>query len=148
MSEKTPCMKTRLERVALCADIASHYVQDMRVMPASGVARVAWDSMDHIDALEAERNKLLHRATIAEEWRDSDRQRAIDAESKLAKAVGALEQCQTELDQYSAHEYPGEHPVQARYRKRDYDANPARIALAAIKGASAPITLWRTRNEN
>ena len=90
MSEKTPCMKTRLERVALCADIASHYVQDMRVMPASGVARVAWDAMDHIDTLEAERNKLLHRATIAEECRDSDRQRAIDAEAKLAQAVGAL----------------------------------------------------------
>jgi hypothetical protein len=57
-------------------------------------------------------------------------------EAKLAHAVEALEQCQTELDQYSAHEYPGDHPVQARYRKRDYDANPARVALAAIKGES------------
>lgn len=189
MREETLAIRTRLERVALCADIASHYVQDMRVMPASGVARVAWDAIDHIkqmekatreksfsevaalgqasdahdaqkaaeaDAaswkmasteaelecktlrpriakLEAERDTLFRKAALAEEWRDSDRQRAIDAEAKLALAVEALEQCQIELDDYSQHEYPGDHPVQARYRKRDYDANPARIALAAIK---------------
>lgn len=114
MREETLCMKTRLERVALCADIASHYVQDMRVMPAPGVARVAWDAMDHIDALEVK----LREAALSELSALGQASEAytaqLDAEAKLAKAMEALDQCQTELDQYSAHEYPSDHPVQAR----------------------------------
>ena len=54
--------------------------------------------------------------------------------AKLDKAVAALLECQEEIDQYSKQEYPLDHPVHERYRKRDFDANPARIALAEIKG--------------
>ena len=56
--------------------------------------------------------------------------------AKLADAMEGLEKCQAELDEYSRQEYPLEHPVHERYRQRDYDANPARITLAALKGES------------
>ena len=45
---------------------------------------------DRIEQLEAERDTLFRKAALAEEWRDSDRQRAIDAEAKLALAVTVL----------------------------------------------------------
>lgn len=56
--------------------------------------------------------------------------------AELARAVEGLRKCQEELDEYSRQEYPLDHPVHERYRQRDYDANPARIALAALKGES------------
>lgn len=88
-------LRNRLERVALCADIASHYIQDMRVVPASGVARVIWDAIDFLDALENQvREEERDRAA---EWRDSDKQRADDAEAKLANAIEALEKCYEDL---------------------------------------------------
>ena len=55
-------------------------------------------------------------------------------EAKLTKAVEALRECQEEIDQYIWHEYPLDHPVHDRYRKRDLSANPARIALAELEG--------------
>jgi len=55
--------------------------------------------------------------------------------AKLADAMEGLEKCQEELDEYSRQEYPLEHPVHERYRQRDHDANPARVTLAALKGA-------------
>ena len=51
----------------------------------------------------------------------------------LARAVEALEECQRDLDRYSQMEYSSDHPVHVRNRQRDYDGNPARIALASIK---------------
>jgi hypothetical protein len=54
--------------------------------------------------------------------------------TKLDTAVAALLECQEEIDRYSKQEYPSDHPVHERYRKRDFDANPARIALAEING--------------
>lgn len=50
----------------------------------------------------------------------------------VRELVEALEECRDELDAYSRQEYPGDHPVHERYRQRDFDANPARIALAKI----------------
>lgn len=50
----------------------------------------------------------------------------------VRELVAALEECRDELDAYSRQEYPGDHPVHERYRQRDFDANPARIALAKI----------------
>jgi len=43
-----------------------------------------------IQQLEAERDTLFRKAALAEEWRDSDRQRAIDAEANLALAIESL----------------------------------------------------------
>ena len=59
--------------------------------------------------------------------------RTDEAEAKLTIAMVGLVQSRDELDQYSRNEYPSDHPVHERYRKRDYNANPARIALAKIK---------------
>ena len=72
------------------------------------------------DALTAERDKYENA------W--------MTAEGKLEDAVQGLEKCQAELDAYSRQEYPLDHSVHERYRQRDYDANPARITLAALKG--------------
>jgi hypothetical protein len=60
--------------------------------------------------------------------------RTDEAEAKLTIAMVGLVQSRDELDQYSQNEYPSDHPVHERYRQRDYDANPARIAIAKIKG--------------
>jgi hypothetical protein len=38
----------RLERVALMAAIADHYIDDMRVMPAAGVADIIYEALDEI----------------------------------------------------------------------------------------------------
>jgi len=48
--------------------------------------------------------------------------------------VEALQACEAEIDQYIRQEYPADHPVHERYRQRDFGANPARIALAQLKG--------------
>ena len=45
-------LKSRIERVAICADLASHYIQDMRVMPAEGVKVVQRDALARIETLE------------------------------------------------------------------------------------------------
>jgi hypothetical protein len=44
----------RLERLALRAEIANHHIQDMRVMPAAGVADVIREAMDEIVDLRAQ----------------------------------------------------------------------------------------------
>jgi hypothetical protein len=38
----------RLERVALTAEIANHYIDDMRVMPAAGVADIIFEALAEI----------------------------------------------------------------------------------------------------
>jgi hypothetical protein len=55
-------------------------------------------------------------------------------ERNLAKAVVGLEECVEEIDAYIRFEYPHDHPVQERYRQRDYAANPARTTLTELKG--------------
>lgn len=62
--------------------------------------------------------------------------RIEELEAKLTRAKTGLVLAREELDAYSRHEYPGDHPVQQRYRQRDYDANPARIALAELEHAN------------
>ena len=54
-------------------------------------------------------------------------------EAKLAKAVGGLQECEQEIDDYIRQEYPHDHPVQERYRQRDFAANPARTTFAELK---------------
>lgn len=42
---------------------------------------------DRIEELEAKNLKLFRKAALAEEWRDHDRQRAVEAETKLEEAI-------------------------------------------------------------
>lgn len=57
-----------------------------------------------------------------------------EIQAKLTIAMVGLVQSRDELDLYSQYEYPPDHPVHERCRQRDYDANPARIAIAKIRG--------------
>ena len=38
----------RLERVVLMAEISNHYIDDMRVMPAAGVADILYEALFEI----------------------------------------------------------------------------------------------------
>ena len=82
---------------------------------------------------EKDLNELLDEALA--EWSNYS-SAWVTAEGKLEDAVQGLEKCQAELDEYSRQEYPLDHTVHERYRQRDYNANPARITLAALKGES------------
>jgi len=82
---------------------------------------------DRIEELEAKLTSLV--PALSYEGLRTD-----EAEAKLTIAMVGLVQSRDELDLYSQHEYPSDHPVHERCRKRDYDANPARIAIAKIKG--------------
>lgn len=55
---------------------------------------------------------------------------------EVAARVKALETCRDELDEYSRQEYPVDHPVHERYRRRDYYNNTARLALAELEQKS------------
>jgi phosphoenolpyruvate carboxylase len=77
------------------------------------------------DRLRSSANKVVNYAA----------ERIETLTAKLAVAMEGLKKCQEELDEYSRQEYPLDHTVHERYRQRDYDANPARITLAALKGA-------------
>ena len=50
--------------------------------------------------------------------------------AELAEAVEVIVECREEIDDDIRHEYPHDHPVQERYRERDFAANPARAFLA------------------
>jgi len=60
--------------------------------------------------------------------------RAEKAEAQLAIAIKGLAQAEVEIDVYIRQEYPSDHPVHELYRKRDYAANSARLALAQLPG--------------
>jgi hypothetical protein len=55
--------------------------------------------------------------------------RIEELEAERDAALVALFECMEEIDAYIQQEYPHDHPVQERYRQRDYAANPARIFL-------------------
>ena len=82
---------------------------------------------DRIEELEAKLAKAVEALSY-------EGLRTDEAEAKLTIAMVGLVQSRDELDQYSQNEYPSDHPVHERYRQRDYDANPSRIAIAKIKG--------------
>ena len=58
----------------------------------------------------------------------------VGVKFKLAKAVKGLENSRDEIDAYIRQEYPQDNPLHERYRQRDFSGNPARIALAELKG--------------
>ena len=110
--------------------IAAHNAEMKRAYPNL----IDLDSLSaRIRELKADRGAgALDYCALMEQY-DAANVRAEAAEAKLKIAIDALGDCRDELDAYSREEYPADHPVHIRYRKRDYDANPARIALAAIK---------------
>jgi hypothetical protein len=55
--------------------------------------------------------------------------RVAELEAERDAGLVALFECMEEIDAYIKQEYPHDHPVQERYRQRDYAANPARIFL-------------------
>lgn len=56
----------RLERVALMAEIANHWTDDMRLMPAAGVADILYEALDEIKRhREALKNALTPLRRIA-----------------------------------------------------------------------------------
>ena len=61
-------------------------------------------------------------------------QSQLAAEAKLEKAVEALKECEDDIDAYIQFQYPHDHPVQERCRQQYYATNPARVALAELKG--------------
>jgi len=54
--------------------------------------------------------------------------------AEVERMRAALIECQETIDEYVQQEYPFDHPVHERYRKRDFAANPARIALSQTGG--------------
>ena len=53
-------LNARLQRIALCAEVANHWTDDMRLMPASGVADTIYEAMDRIEELEAKLSEIEH----------------------------------------------------------------------------------------
>ena len=136
-------------------DLVKRHVEQLR-MTGGDLADLCQPLADAIEALTAEREALEqdnHRWKMECEnfWRDREKDLNelleeaqtewskyasawMTAEGKLKDAMDGLEKCQAELDEYSRQEYPLDHSVHERYRQRDYNANPARITLAALKG--------------
>jgi len=92
------------------------------------------EATDRIEELEKQNASLEAKLDSLVPALSYEGMRTDEAEAKLAIAMVGLVQSRDELDQYSQNEYPSDHPVHERYRKRDYDANPARIAIAKING--------------
>ena len=92
-----------------------------------------------IFGLSEERNALRAQVAQLTEWDAAGRiERLVNENDALRAALEiatqGLIESRDELDAYSRQEYNCDHPVHERYRQRDYDANPARIALEALKG--------------
>lgn len=89
---------------------------------------------ERIEELEAKLRKSALQELSALGQAMEAYQSQLAAEAKLAKAVEALKECEEEIDAYIQIQYPHDHPVEERYRQRDYAANSARVALAELKG--------------
>jgi hypothetical protein len=99
-----------------------------------------WANPDHWiehpprrDAFRPEEYAEYVRVDLCDPMQD-ERVKALEAENarlrdELADALTAIEECKEEIDQSIRNEYPHDHPVQERYRKRDFEANPARVFL-------------------
>jgi hypothetical protein len=115
----------RLQYLGRCA---KYYDQEhMTSADYEMIPIVTKEAADRIEELEAKLASLV--PALSYEGLRTD-----EAEAKLTIALVGLVQSRDELDQYSQNEYPSDHPVHERCRQRDYDANPARIAIANIKG--------------
>lgn len=88
-------MKKELERIALCAEVANHWTDDMRLMPAAGVADTIYQALDHIVALEELLDAAVRDAKEAEAYvEELEKRRAIilqerdEAVERLIKQQG------------------------------------------------------------
>jgi hypothetical protein len=86
-----------------------------------------------ITAQAVENAKLAWDFDVARDAHDAACVVSVAQAAEIKLLLAALLECQAELDAYSRQEYPLDHPVHDRYRKRDFDANPARIAIAQLK---------------
>ncbi len=89
---------------------------------------------ERIEELEAKLRKLAVQVLSALGQEMEAYQSQLAAEAKLERAVEALKECVEEIDAYIQIQYPHGHPIEEIYRQRDYATNPARVALAEIKG--------------
>jgi F420-dependent methylenetetrahydromethanopterin dehydrogenase len=53
-------LKARLQRLALCAEVANYWTDDMRLMSATGVADTVYEAVEHIEQLEARLTEIEH----------------------------------------------------------------------------------------
>jgi hypothetical protein len=77
-------LQSRIERVAMCADLANHYIDGMRVMPSEGVRMVQIDALTRIKLLQEE-------IGILRTEKHADAEAIGYMQAQLAKARGALE---------------------------------------------------------
>lgn len=92
------------------------------------------------DALQSENVKISASNRIWKAVCKTHEQSIAAHADAIAKAVAeerekwvkVVVECRDEIDSYIRLEYPSDHPVHQGYRQRDYEANPARIALSAI----------------
>jgi uncharacterized protein YlxW (UPF0749 family) len=111
-------------------------VTNRHITPA--IERLALAILDRAETAEAAtREYAMEALTSLGQASDAhDAQLKAEAErdalqAEVARLRGALRECEAEIDQYIRQEYPSDHPIHDRYRKRDFAANPARIALEA-----------------
>jgi hypothetical protein len=95
-------------------------VTNRHITPA--IERLALAILERAETAESQREALILMAEGADAERD-----ALQAE--VARLRDGLRKCEAEIDQYIRQLYPLDHPVHERYRRRDFSANPARIAL-------------------
>ena len=93
-------------------------------------AKQILDLKARAEAAEAERDEALNQLDSSRHSVDVLESRVAKLKAELAEAVGVIVECREEIDDYIRHEYPHDHPVQERYRERDFAANPARAFLA------------------
>ena len=93
------------------------------------------------DLLKRLREPCFERG-LDEIWIDDQRNEAADRieamQEEIKVMVDGLVVSQSLLEAYSRQKYPSDNPTHKRYRKCDYDANPARMALALINKDTNP----------
>ena len=82
------------------------------------------------DALRATNIEQAAEIGILRTEKHADAEAIGSQAAEIERIRAALGECMEEIDGYIRQEYPSDHPVHERYRKRDFGANPARIALA------------------
>ena len=115
---------------ARIAELEEHWPQWARSI-LSTLQEFGWRFDDMIDLPEELENYLNGYPDSAVEGLLEERDQLRADNERLRDA---LRECEAEIDAYIQQEYPGDHPVQGRYRQRDFASNPARAALQRKAG--------------